>query len=583
EAAEAHDPFAGLGADLGESEPEDDFGGLLDSHEVAGEAVEAAEAHDPFAGLGADLGESEPEDDFGGLLDSQEAAEAHDPFAGLGLPEPEDDFSGLLDSQEEAVKLAAHDPFADLGADLSVSEPDDDFSGLLGSQDEAVKASEAAEAHDPFADLGADLSVSEPDDEALPLMPSSIPADDLIIGEATPDGLAEEATREWRGPGIKEELTKEWQREAPKAASLTPLPSALEGLIIPDEFDMPNIAEMVAASAPVPPPAPMRGGLDLLSRPASIEDEKEDLSFVSALLEGRDESISEGSTVMTGFGGFDDDVDEQEEIAEIDFDDDIIEIEEVDFEEFEEDEGDGLLLPSRPQPPIPVDQDDEFRLVDESLGGSMEEPLAAPMSPEELLNKGLEDLQFFIENGFLDDARERLEELRGVAPDHPALEEKAAQLALLEEGLEDAHSLLEGFEMQLDGLRAPEDVRGSLISELDEGDSMHFDLGVAFKEMGQLKKAIGAFEAASKSASRRPEALRLMALCYMDRGEPAQAVAALKRALASPNLRHEDAMGLRAEQVRCLEAQGESEAAAAERAFIIAHGGEALLRGPRSF
>ncbi|MBU1430597.1 tetratricopeptide repeat protein, partial [Myxococcota bacterium] len=152
EAAEAHDPFAGLGADLGESEPEDDFGGLLDSQGEAVKPVEAAEAHDPFAGLGADLGESEPEDDFGGLLDSQEAAEAHDPFAGLGADlgesEPEDDFGGLLDSHEvagEAVEAAeAHDPFAGLGADLGESEPEDDFGGLLDSHEVAGEAVEAA-------------------------------------------------------------------------------------------------------------------------------------------------------------------------------------------------------------------------------------------------------------------------------------------------------------------------------------------------------------------------------------------------------------------------------------------------------
>jgi len=64
----------------------------------------------------------------------------------------------------------------------------------------------------------------------------------------------------------------------------------------------------------------------------------------------------------------------------------------------------------------------------------------------------------------------------------------------------------------------------------------HFDLGIAYREMGLLEDAVGEFAQAVASPTRRLAALHMMGLCALDLKRPADAVAHLEQALSLPDL-----------------------------------------------
>jgi len=67
---------------------------------------------------------------------------------------------------------------------------------------------------------------------------------------------------------------------------------------------------------------------------------------------------------------------------------------------------------------------------------------------------------------------------------------------------------------------------------IDAGDvRAHYDLGTAYKEMGLLEEAVGAFQAALRASSEHLPTYELMGQTFMEMGEPEAAVKTLQRAL----------------------------------------------------
>jgi len=62
----------------------------------------------------------------------------------------------------------------------------------------------------------------------------------------------------------------------------------------------------------------------------------------------------------------------------------------------------------------------------------------------------------------------------------------------------------------------------------------HFDLGIAFREMGLLDDAIAEFQIAGRSQFKRVESIEALGGCFMDKGEPEVTVSLLTRALNEP-------------------------------------------------
>jgi tetratricopeptide (TPR) repeat protein len=89
----------------------------------------------------------------------------------------------------------------------------------------------------------------------------------------------------------------------------------------------------------------------------------------------------------------------------------------------------------------------------------------------------------------------------------------------------------------------------------------HYDLGVAFKEMGLLDEAISEFQKALRAPEVRLKTSEALGSAFYDKGQFAIAEAILKRAVESLNATDDEQIGLIYWLARAQEAQGKAEAA----------------------
>jgi tetratricopeptide (TPR) repeat protein len=105
------------------------------------------------------------------------------------------------------------------------------------------------------------------------------------------------------------------------------------------------------------------------------------------------------------------------------------------------------------------------------------------------------------------------------------------------------------------------------LGEVDEDLETHYNLGIAYREMGLLDEAIGEFQKVAQAVQKgKPfryvmNCATLLALSFRDKGEPKIASLWYKRALEVPGLDQETVMALRYDLGISLEMAGESEAA----------------------
>ncbi|MBI2212411.1 MAG: tetratricopeptide repeat protein [Acidobacteria bacterium] len=108
-------------------------------------------------------------------------------------------------------------------------------------------------------------------------------------------------------------------------------------------------------------------------------------------------------------------------------------------------------------------------------------------------------------------------------------EEESASLADEEQSLEDIfREFKKGVEQQLDS----------------EDYDTHYNLGIAYKEMGLIDEAIGEFQLASKDPKRMIECCSMLGLCFLEKGMPQLAVKWYKKGLESPEITEEEHLGL---------------------------------------
>ncbi len=108
-------------------------------------------------------------------------------------------------------------------------------------------------------------------------------------------------------------------------------------------------------------------------------------------------------------------------------------------------------------------------------------------------------------------------------------EEEQVSLADEEQSLEDIfREFKKGVEQQLDS----------------EDYDTHYNLGIAYKEMGLIDEAIGEFQLASKDPKRMIECCSMLGLCFLEKGMPQLAVKWYKKGLESPEITEEEHLGL---------------------------------------
>ena len=101
----------------------------------------------------------------------------------------------------------------------------------------------------------------------------------------------------------------------------------------------------------------------------------------------------------------------------------------------------------------------------------------------------------------------------------------------------------------------------------DEDLETHYNLGIAFREMGLLEEAISEFQKVAKASERgRPfpycmQCYTLLGLAFVERGQPSIAAMWYERALHLPDIEPESELALRYDLGMAQESAGESEAA----------------------
>ncbi len=161
------------------------------------------------------------------------------------------------------------------------------------------------------------------------------------------------------------------------------------------------------------------------------------------------------------------------------------------------DDDDDFLMPAPPPPPPPR---------------AAAPPPVTPVHEENL---------FADEDDFFDLAAELESEL----------EEESEEVSLSEEeqSLEEIFKeFKKGVEQQLDS----------------EDYDTHYNLGIAYKEMGLIDEAIGEFQLASKDPMRAVECASMLGLCFLEKGMPQLAIKWYRKGLEMPEITPEEHVGL---------------------------------------
>jgi pilus assembly protein FimV len=110
----------------------------------------------------------------------------------------------------------------------------------------------------------------------------------------------------------------------------------------------------------------------------------------------------------------------------------------------------------------------------------------------------------------------------------------------------------------------------SELGEIDDGEEdleTHYNLGIAYREMGLLDEAIGEFQKVAKAVQKgKPfqysmNCATLLAISFMDKGEPKIASLWYQRALDMPGLDQDSVMALRYDLALALDMAGDADAA----------------------
>ena len=140
------------------------------------------------------------------------------------------------------------------------------------------------------------------------------------------------------------------------------------------------------------------------------------------------------------------------------------------------------------------------------------------------LEDDLDEADFFMSQGLFDEASEILSAAGARHPNHQLIAEKLAELAALEG--------------QGSDLSAPHDPtihsKPSVLLEKpvdDEDADTHFDLGLAYKEMGLHEEAIKAFTKVIHVAGRAVQCYLMLGLCHRETGDQSEAINKFKAGL----------------------------------------------------
>ncbi|MGH7473184.1 MAG: tetratricopeptide repeat protein, partial [Candidatus Methylomirabilales bacterium] len=226
------------------------------------------------------------------------------------------------------------------------------------------------------------------------------------------------------------------------------------------------------------------------------------------------------------------------------------------------------------------------------------EPSPAPVKlvGSQTVAEELQEAQFYLEQGMLREARDSLQRILREDPAHPVAKQHLAEIERgadrpkreerpraagkkrpvfrvvdakpsQEEYVDFAGELSEALSADDEASLPPDlepevkqmlhELQRGIRDQLDVADyETHYDLAIAFKDLGLYDRAIGELRLAANDAAYRVRCASLLGLCYLVKGEPERAVEELLKGVAATEAGTEERWGILYDLATAYEALG---------------------------
>lgn len=255
--------------------------------------------------------------------------------------------------------------------------------------------------------------------------------------------------------------------------------------------------------------------------------------------------------------------------------------------------------PFGPLPSFPIDDGSNVQVVDAPPLSASYVPEHAPSPPPAgrgaIDEDALEEIDFFTQHGMIDEARNLLTEQLARAPNHPLLLERQRELMQMalqapattpppSSVIDDRSFDIAASLGALDELEVPapakkpaaphgpgeqvsvetvfEAFKQGVAAQVPDTDaSTHYDLGVAYKEMGLLADAIGELQIAARDPARECVCLSMIGMIHLEQGSVDEAIDAFIRGLRAFDKTPEQEIALTYEVGNAYEMRGNADQA----------------------
>ncbi|MDQ7788311.1 MAG: tetratricopeptide repeat protein [Thermodesulfovibrionales bacterium] len=210
-----------------------------------------------------------------------------------------------------------------------------------------------------------------------------------------------------------------------------------------------------------------------------------------------------------------------------------------------------------------------------------EEVASPPEQPSfEDYSEEVAEADFYARQGLIDEARAIFERLQTLFPENQEVTQKLGSLGLTIQGEERKEPLAEGKEepvvieemLEAESIAEPtldngvmdifNEFKKGLEKELEDEDfETHYNLGIAYKEMGLIDDAIREFQASLKDPKRFVHSANMLGVCYLEKGLYPLAIDVLKNAIEKMEDRGESYWAMKYDLANAYEKNGDTKEA----------------------